>query len=345
MDARKKLFKFRYLVIILLIIYALCFVPLPYIAYEPGSAEVISPMVSIEQENGSKDGVIMLTTVRATSTNVLKYIQGIVHPGIDIYKREAIYRKGESRSEYLQRQSYVMLNSQSNATIAAYHYLGLPYEIEASGVMIQSVNDQFPAAKVLKPGDELIGVEGQNVKSLAEVLELLQAKKVGDSVKLAIRRSGQEIKVETTLGDLAVLDESSNEPWPGLGVELAQLQDIVPEEPGHRVTITAGNIGGPSAGLMFALEIIDQLIPEDLTRGYRIAGTGEITPDGQVGRIGGVRHKIVAANREKADIFFTPEDNAKEAMEKAKQIGTDMKVVTVNTLQEAMDYLQQLPPR
>jgi PDZ domain-containing protein len=106
---------------------------------------------------------------------------------------------------------------------------------------------------------------------------------------------------------------------------------------------------------MFSLEIYNQLVPGDLTKGYRIAGTGTIDEDGKVGPIGGIRHKVVAADREKADFFFAPKDwtppsgspviNAGDAQDEARKIGSSMKVVPVASFEEAVAYLNALPAK
>lgn len=115
-----------------------------------------------------------------------------------------------------------------------------------------------------------------------------------------------------------------------------------------KVDFKTNNIGGPSAGLMFTLEILNQLTPRDLTKGYEIAGTGTMSPTGEVGQIGGIQHKIAAAMKKNVSIFFTPkdiyegDDNEAEAKKTAKELGANMKIVPVATLQEALDYLNKL---
>ncbi|MDN5312485.1 MAG: Lon-like protease, partial [Thermoanaerobacteraceae bacterium] len=106
------------------------------------------------------------------------------------------------------------------------------------------------------------------------------------------------------------------------------------------IKIDTGEIGGPSAGSMFALEILNQLSPEDLTKGKKIAGTGTISLNGDIGEIGGIQQKVVAAHRDGAEIFFAPEKNAKDAMEAAKKLG--IKVVSVKKLDDILDYLSKL---
>ena len=117
------------------------------------------------------------------------------------------------------------------------------------------------------------------------------------------------------------------------------------------VQIRADHIGGPSAGLMFALEILNQLTSEDLTRGLKIAGTGTLTAEGEVGQIGGVEQKVAAADREGADLFFVPADvhpgdsNQSRAEAAARAIGSRMKIVPVRTLDEAVHHLERLKTR
>ncbi|MNC58959.1 Lon protease [compost metagenome] len=124
---------------------------------------------------------------------------------------------------------------------------------------------------------------------------------------------------------------------------IGAVQKVEPKVAGKVVSFVDTNVGGPSAGLMFTMEIYNQLTPGDLSKGHRIAGTGTIDADGNVGAIGGVKHKIVAADREKAEVFFVPVKNYDEAKARADKIGTDMLLVPVSTLDEALKYMEKLP--
>jgi PDZ domain-containing protein len=135
----------------------------------------------------------------------------------------------------------------------------------------------------------------------------------------------------------------------GLGIIPENTQTVdVPK----KVKISTEGIGGPSAGLMMTLEIYDQIRTDlNLTRGYRIAGTGTINADGTVGRIGGIQQKVMAADQAGAEIFFAPNDegsrpsNYQEAMEAGERIGTSMRIVPVRTVDDAIRFLQSLPPK
>src|SRR5690625_2557307 len=133
-----------------------------------------------------------------------------------------------------------------------------------------------------------------------------------------------------------------------MGIELVTNINIIDNPEIH---FSSGNIGGPSAGLMFALEIYDQLIEEDLTKGHQIIGTGALDYNGNIQRIGGIDKKVVAADKAGCEIFFAPyEDGAEDsnyelAKKTAKDIGTEMEIVPVDTFQQAITFLEELPEK
>ena len=143
----------------------------------------------------------------------------------------------------------------------------------------------------------------------------------------------------------------------GIGITYSESKSIKTDP---KVTVKTEDIGGPSAGLMFTLELLNQLIDEDITKGYQIAGTGEMLEDGTVGRIGGIEKKVVSADKEGIDIFFAPDDTITEAMleynpsitsnyevavQTAAAIDSDMKIVPVKTIDDALNYLNNLQPK
>lgn len=123
------------------------------------------------------------------------------------------------------------------------------------------------------------------------------------------------------------------------------VQMIQPQDEGKLVHITAGEIGGPSAGVVFALEIYNRLVAEDITKGYSIAGTGEIDPRGRIGAIGGIQYKVVTAHEAGAELFFVPTYNEELAVQQAKRINTQMRIIAVDTIDEVLNYLDELPEK
>ncbi|MEI7027378.1 SepM family pheromone-processing serine protease [Paenibacillus sp. y28] len=345
----------------LAVMYLLLFVNLPFYIYKPGTAENIRPMISLPVETPEDQGVFMLTTVSMlTRSNLLSMIIALADPHAEIRRKQDVLR-GKSEEEYSQTQEYVMLGSQSNALQAAYTYAGIPFVIDQDGVMVLETVKGMPSEAVLKGGDYIVKVDDKDIHTSKDLYEVLGAKKAGDTVELSYQRKGVAGKVELTLGTLAS-DSSGTDAAPraGIGVRPADVLKVKAEDESKQVTIKAGEIGGPSAGLMFTLEIINRLEADDIAKGYRIAGTGSITPEGAVCPIGGVQHKIVAAHKEKADIFFVPADmpqppaacgpiaptaNATDAAAEAKGLGTTMKIIPVATVDDAMNYLHALPPK
>ncbi|MNI13488.1 Lon protease [compost metagenome] len=180
----------------------------------------------------------------------------------------------------------------------------------------------------------------------------MKGKKAGETVTITYMRDQVEKTESLTLGILP-LEPGEKEPRAGLGVTPAEVQRIKADQEDKQITIQAGDIGGPSAGLMFSLEIYNQLVPGDITKGYRIAGTGTIDNEGIVGPIGGIQHKVIAAEKAGAEIFFAPKDmiredgmpinNYSDAAARAKKIKTPMKVIEVGTMDDALKYLAALP--
>lgn len=341
--------------------YILFFLPLPYYILMPGTAEAVKPMVHIEQGDPPEKGSFLLTTVRGGDANVFYYLMAKVNPYEEIVKKEEMFAKGESEKDYSQRQQYVMLTSQSDAMEAAYKKANVPYHIKNEGVMVLRTLPGLPAEKVLQGGDYLLKVDDLTIGKAQDLLDYVKNKKAGDTVSVSYRRDKATFVTPLTLGTLPQeKDEKGNPlpPRPGLGISPGDVQSVQAENNAKQLTVKTEDIGGPSAGLMFSLEMYAQITGTDLTKGYRIAGTGTITPTGEVGVIGGIEHKIVAADREGAEIFFAPKDlypqagqkfdpilNYTDAANRAKKIGSKMKVVPVGTMEDALAYLNGLPPK
>lgn len=333
--------------VFMLILYFVLSSPAPYVVYKPGLAADVGPMVSVAQPDVREGSVIMLTTVRQSYPNWAMYIAARFNPNWDIYRKRDIFQEGETQREYAARQQFVMLSSQASAMQAAYRALDIPYEIRSAGVVVARTIEGMPAEDVLRPGDRIVEVNGEPVSTGQDLAERVSGMQVGEKVRIVYERDGERREREVAIGDFARAreGESAQRSGPGLGVMTMTLLEVEALDPAHQIRITVDDIGGPSAGIIFALEMVDQLSPGDLTRGYRIAGTGTIDPEGHVGEIGGAGHKVVAAEREGADLFFVPKGNEREARAKAEQIGAALKVVAVATLQEALDYLASLPPK
>ncbi len=257
-------------------------VPMPYIVYEPGPAAATRPMVATAgaPQAADGDGAFLMTTVRWTYANVFKYVEATFDAHAEIFEKETITR-GANRTDYVQRQRLQMRASHSDALEAVYRALDIPYEAKTDHVVVFSVVPGFAADGALHPGDRLLAIDGRTIAKDVDVRTAMEGKAAGDVAEVKVRRGDAERTVRLTLRALPDTDP----PRAGMGITYGVLQTIESEDPAYRVEMKAGSIGGPSAGLMFALEMYDRFTEGDLTRGRRIAGTGTIAPDGTVGAI------------------------------------------------------------
>lgn len=338
---RRSKYIWRVLLALVGIAVILWFAPVPYYISEPGSALDVGKMVQIEGGEKSQ-GAFYMTTVSMKEGNIFWYLYSGISPYMKRIPKGEVHREDESSEEYFQRQMEIMQASQDDSIIAAYRQAGKKVDVKNNGVIVLERMDQMPASKELVLGDIIQAVDGEKVLTSEELLKVLEGKKADEQVRLTIRRNGKEIEKNVKLGQLP---RKPDEP-PRAGLGIVPLTDrTVKATPAVRVDLEG--VGGPSAGLMFALEIINQLTPGDLTNGKKIAGTGTMSPEGKVGQIGGVEHKVVAAAREGADYFFVPADvepgdtNHQKAKETAQRIGTPMKIIPVHNLKEAVTYLQE----
>lgn len=319
------------------------FIPTNYYITRPGSAIELAPIIEVEGGKKDETGSFMLTTVRMGEANLAWYVYAKVSQDAELMEKELVVSQGESNEDFVRREQAVMDNSQKLAEAVAFRLAGYDVKVEKQGVWVMGTIDGYPAKQALKIGDVITSVDGVPTPEAQDLLQVLAKKKAGDTVSLTYLRDGQEAKTVLTL---VPLPESKSV---GIGVRPDSKQNIVIPK---KVTIASQGIGGPSAGLMMTLEIYDQLKTDvDLTKGYKIAGTGTISLDGTVGRIGGISHKVVAADKAGADIFFAPQDtpgadsNYEEALATAKRIGTKMRVVPVKNVKDAIAYLNEQPKK
>ncbi|MGE2728458.1 YlbL family protein [Mycolicibacterium vaccae] len=246
--------------------------------------------------------------------------------------RELVYPPDKSREEINEANTRDFRKSEDSAEYAALHYLKYPM-----AVTVDNVDEKGPSQGKLQSGDAIDGVNNKPVATLEEFQALLKDTKPGDTVVIDYRRKNAPAgSVEITLG------EHPDRPQGFLGVGVLDA----PWAP-FTVSFNLANIGGPSAGLMFSLAVVDKLTTGDLNGGKFVAGSGTITGDGKVGSIGGIGHKIAAAEDAGATVFLVPAENCAEA----KTADTDgIDLLTVDTLEQAVDSLRVLtaggdPPR
>ncbi|MGH3383731.1 MAG: YlbL family protein [Nocardioidaceae bacterium] len=313
--------------------------PVPYVAMRPGPVQDTLGKVDGQQIvaiSGEKQyptkGQLDLTTVSVTAPNARLSLAEAVTAWFDpdraVLPREVVYPEKQTAEQAEEQSSLEMTSSQSAAEVAA--LTELEYDLTFD-VTVAQVFDDAPAKGTLRKDDVIVKVGTEPVDKAAQVGELLQSIDPGEDATLTIRRDGKERRVVTPTGPSP---EDADRTVVGIQVgDAPRLPFEISIELGDR-------IGGPSAGLMFSLAIVDKLTPGPMTGGLHVAGTGEIANTGEVGPIGGIQQKIAGADDAGADVFLVPADNCAEAVHSDR--ADDLELVRVATLAEARDAVEAL---
>jgi len=328
-----------FLAVVIMVSSFLATFELPYYIYKPGRADALDSMIEIEGSYES-EGDMHLVTVSGGQATPIQYLWAKLLPHHDVIPLEHVRPEGMTEDEYMHAQLKMMESSQQSSVVVAYEAANANITIDYDGVFVVSVIEDMPAYKKLEVGDKIVKVDDINVNKAEDLTNYIEKKNVGDYIQLEIIREEDVLTKELPLESF-----SNQEDKIGIGAQLMTDRSV---EVDPDVKFSSGDIGGPSAGLMFALKIYDQLTENDLTKGHQIAGTGELDYEGNVLRIGGIDKKVVAADREGCDIFFAPNENGAPqsnydiAKEVAEEIDTSMEIVPVDTFAEALQYLQDL---
>ena len=309
--------------------------PVPYVVYSPGPVEDTlgewegEPVIEIHgADTFPTSGVLDLTTVGVTPADrkldLLRALQAWVDPDRTVLPREMVYPGDITAEEADQQNAQLLERSQESAKVATLRELG---QEVPEVVVVDSVLNGAPADGVLVPGDVVISVDGNPISKPEDVVDAVTAHEPGETVEFVLERDGER-RTETVGSQAAKQDGRAIVGFsPTIGYEFPVQIDVNIDE----------RIGGPSAGLVFALAIYDTLTRGELLDGMHVAGTGTISPDGEVGPIGGIQQKIAAAEEEGAALFLAPAGNCDEA---AAADPGDMRVVRIETLDDAVSALE-----
>jgi PDZ domain-containing protein len=310
---------------VVLLAFLLFVVRLPYFVFSPGPTENVVEHISVDGATTYPTASdLRLTTVYYRQANLFQILDAWLDPAQSVVPRDAVIPPGVTPEQNLRVARAQMDNSQVDATIVALtKYANYPTN-HGEGVLVENVFLGTPAEGKLFPGDVVTQVDGTPVNTPDEVGAKIEAAGVGTPLSFTVVAGGKTQAVEITPAKVKDVDR------PVIGVSLVQNFPFT-------VNFTAGNIGGPSAGLMWTLGLGDLLTPGDLSGDRVIAGTGTIAPDGTVGPIGGVEEKVVGAERAGASVFLAPVQDAKAA----RAVADHITVVPVASYEQALDYLQR----
>jgi PDZ domain-containing protein len=295
----------------------------------PAAAVVTVPHPRVDNDGG---GIYFLDVIQRKASVLEDMFHSIVDSGASFLPASEVQPPGTTESQAQQFELQEMATSQQIAAAVALKSLGYKVDVSADGALIVAVDPAMPAQGKLVPGDVIVGVDGHRVATTNAARNLLRRHRPGDTVRLRVR-SGSRLRTVT----LKTVPDPTDHSIPIVGVLLQQAARIkLP----FAVTIDTGNIGGPSAGLAFTLEVMEKL-GRDIDHGYKVAATGEIFLDGSVGPIGGVKQKTIGARRAGVDVLLVPGDNASVARRYAGHV----RVIAVDSFRQALRALATLPAR
>ena len=257
----------------------------------------------------------------------------------DLYPREVILPDGVTPKELSEISIQNMRTSENIAIAVALNNIGYEISSKGEGVSVVGLLDDSPVYDKLKKGDLLNSINNKQISSTTEFISTLRTYSIGETISIGLIREVdgdlKKMSVETTLIEHV---EYEGEPMVGFLATTVNERFDFPFE----IDIKTGNVGGPSAGLMMALNVYNNLIPEDITNSMIVAGTGTIEIDGSVGPVGGIKQKIIAAKRAGAELILVPVAN----FEEAKEYRTDKTaIVAVDTFKEALTVISQYSSR
>ena len=303
------------------------YVQLPYDTLAPGSARMVNSVIEV---NGPPtyppQGKVFYTTVAVRErVNPYEALAGWLDPAVDVIPETEV--RGTVPPDEFQRMNVeAMADSKTTAQVLALRQLG--YTNLGAGAEVVDVQAGLPAAGVLKANDVIVRIDGKPVTTSSDAVAAIRAHAAGDTLRMSVRRGdGQPFDAEAVLGQ-------GEEGRPLLGVRLTTKIQLP-----FDITIDSGRVVGPSAGLAYALELLDVLTPGELTGGSSVAVTGELLADGTVGAIGGVGQKAVTVRRAGIKVFIVPKANEAEARANA---GGKVEIRGVATFEEALSALGSL---
>ncbi|MGM9892464.1 SepM family pheromone-processing serine protease [Limosilactobacillus sp.] len=310
----------------------------------PGNASNLRSFVKIKGHPDPGKGSFMITSVALQQARPATYVMAKMVPYLSIEKADDV-TGGQSSATFDRVQKFYMQSSINEAIAVAFRQAGRPVHKKYLGIYVLQVQPNSKFKGAIRVGDTITKVNGHHFNTAQGYQKYIGKQKVGTPLAVTYRRNGHE---HTTTHRLVRLTSSRS----GIGIMLTNNMQVTTKP---RVVVDPGQLGGPSGGLMFTLQIYQQISGHDLQRGRKVAGTGTIDADGHVGEIGGIDKKVIAAHRAGATIFFAPyikptklilkyeeghQTNYQLAKKTAKKYAPGMKVVPVTSFKQAVHYLE-----
>jgi Lon-like protease len=313
--------------------------PIPYVFFKPGVPDnVAGNIITIKDSKTYPiNGKLFITSILVTNPDSPVFgaetiVNWALGPHV-VLPRESVYPPIRPAQKIERDSQNEMESSKATSTAAALRYLG--YEFKER-YYISDIREYSDALNKMKVGDVITAVDGKAINEIEEIRTSYKGKRIGDSLRITVERKNKDGNLSSITTDVTLvenLDVSSDtgEKKPAIGILVGTTARFPID-----VNFNLPGVGGPSAGMIFAVGIIEKLTEEDLVRGRKIAGTGSITASGKVGGIGGIEEKMIGASRIGATIFLAPRENCPDI----KNVPKGLKVIPVSTLSEAIDALR-----
>lgn len=327
----KKFIKENYLVLLFGIVFmATILYPLPYYIYTGGGTINVKDKIHIE--NKETKGDFNLCYVEQINANIPTFLLSKLLSNWDsVSKEEVSLNDKEDVKDIYKRDKIYLEEANQNAIFVAYKKAGKSVNILDKHLYIIYLEEDSDTD--LKIGDDILEIDGSKIDSLADISKILDSYEVGSKLNIKVKRNGKEMM------KYAIVHEKDGRKL--IGIALTSIYDY---EVDPKITFTFSNSeSGPSGGFMVTLAIYNQLIDNDISNGLKIAGTGTIDIEGNVGSIGGVKYKLKGAVDSKSDIFLVPVgENYEEAIKYKKKYHYDIKIIGISTFEEAIEKLESM---
>jgi len=327
-------FKRYFLIIIITVLILLNLIPTPYFLVIPGQAINLSEKITVE--NGEKDakGQFLLTSTAIIKANLLLYIYGFFDPNIDLKNRDEEILLNVDQKDYINIMEKLMQESQTISKLVALRKAGYSPEISGGGILINGILDNSSVKNKLLSGDVITKIDEQPIHTLEEFSEIIRSYSSSQMVRITFLRNNSTYSTSISLIELPGADDKTERIGIGVYADTKDLQCRFPLE----IEINLEKIKGPSAGLMIALEILNQLTENDLSSSLLVAGTGNLSMDGRITEVDGIKQKIISAKKHKADVFLVPQKNYSEAL----KFSHGIRIISVDDFDDAIMKLIKL---
>lgn len=323
-----------FLIIVIAVLILLNLIPTPYFLVISGQAINLSKNITVE--NGEKDakGQFLLTSTAIIKANLLLYIYGFFDPNIDLKNSDDEILLNMDYKDYINVMEKLMLESQLISKVVALRKAGYSPEISGRGILINGILDNSPLKNKLLPGDVITKIDKQTVHTLEEFSEIVRSYNASQIVRITFQRDNTTYSTSIPLIELPDTNDKTERIGIGVYADTKDLQCKFP----LKIEINLEKIKGPSAGLMIALEVLNQLTENDLSSSLLIAGTGNLSIGGRITEVDGIKQKIISAKKHKADVFLVPQKNYSEAL----KFSHGIRIIPVNDFDDIIMKLIKL---